>query len=288
MMQKQSISTIGVALAGIVIAFSNSTVEAATLSQQAEDLLKADTGASNYAVKYSDAENAFNNQAMSHSLSFEDWFAINAFINNESAAYGSDGAQLKDLVELDSSLLTWQVGAEDVEVFFVNEGAGYHNKFGYSTAAPTTQGNDSLVSFWDTQVDVIWADVASANSIMPDNGPLALGEGYTVGDVAAGDTVNFYLRNPKNYVFDSENADTTLNGDNLQHVTTYQYEDYLVLAYEDIYEGGDEDYNDVVIAVRGIIDAGDVQAEEVPEPASVLGLLGLGTIGMVIKRRRQA
>ncbi|NJL85236.1 MAG: PEP-CTERM sorting domain-containing protein [Leptolyngbyaceae cyanobacterium SM1_1_3] len=57
-----------------------------------------------------------------------------------------------------------------------------------------------------------------------------------------------------------------------------------MLAYEDIYNGGDQDYNDVVIAVKGLFDTADTA--DVPEPGSVLALLGLGLVGAVVKRKQ--
>ena len=267
-----------------------STASASNLSRDAANLSALTPDSNNYQTRYTNVQNTYDNQSADYSLDFEDWFAINSFVNNERAAYGTNNAKLDELVSLDLSDLTWEAGANDVEVFFINEGAGYRNKFGYSTNAPTASGNHNLVNFWNTEVTTIWNDVSSRNSILRNwNGPLALGQGYKIGDVAAGDRVNFFLRNPKSQVFDSGSADQTKNGDGLQHVTTYQYEDYLVLAYEDLYWGGDKDYNDVVIAVRGLTDT--TQAADIPEPTGVLGLLGLGAVGVVTqgqKRRNRA
>lgn len=274
----RSISTLGLAAIATTIAVViPSTANAMTLSRQAAGLLNSDPTSSQYEAQYNSVLNAYNSQAADYSLAFEDWFAINSFVNNERAAYGTDGAQLDELVALDTSALTWEAGAQDVEVFFINEGAGYHNKFGYSTVTP----DGSLANFWNSDVEVIWEDASSTNSILANGGPLALGQGYEIGDVAAGNTVNFFLRNPHGNVFDSLGADETLNRDGLQHVTTYQYDEYLVLAYEDIFKGGDRDYNDVVIAVKGLTDTTDV-----PEPTSILSLLGLGVAGTVITRKR--
>lgn len=283
---KNAIKTIGLAAVATTIAFAApSAADAATVSKQVDNLQQLDPNSSQYASQYNQVEDAFNDQAVDYSLSFEDWFAINSFVNNERAAYGSAGAKLDSLTALDLNDLNWQAGAEGVEVFFINEGAGYHNKFGYTTNAPTMAGNDGLTNFWDSDVDVVWEDASSVNSILANGGPLALGEGYELGNVVAGETVNFFLRNPKNKTFDALDETSTLNGDGLQHVTTYQYEDFLVLAYEDIYGGGDQDYNDVVFAVRGLT---DTETTDVPEPASALALLGLGVAGAVVSRKRAA
>ena len=282
---KRHMSTLGLsAIAAVVAIAAPSTASAATLSQQATNLLQLDPNDSQYGDSYTSVLNAYDSQASDYGLSFDDWLAINASVNNERAAYGTDGAKLDDLVALDVSDLTWEAGARDVEVFFINEGAGYRNQFGYSTASPTASGNSGLLDFWNDDVEVVWNDVSSQNSILSNgDGPLALGQGYMVGDVAAGDTVNFFLRNPHSKVFDGLSADSTRNGDGLQHVTTYQYGEFLVLAYEDIYGGGDKDYNDVVIAVKGLT---DTETADVPEPGSALALLGLGVVGTVIRRKQ--
>lgn len=259
-----------------------SAASAFTLSQQASDLAGLTPDDANYWVAYDSVSDVYQGQAADYSLGFADWLAINSFVNKERAAYGTDGASLSELKALDLNSLTWEAGAQDVEVFFINEGAGYKNQFGYSMAAPES---NNLRSFWNNDVNVIWENASSQNSILANGGPLALGQGYRLGEVAAGETVNFFLRNPYDYVFDGLSAEDTLNGDGLQHVTTYQYRDYLVLAYEDIYGGGDQDYNDVVIAVKGLA---DTETTDVPEPASALALLGIGLMGMVVSRRQTA
>ncbi|NJL85235.1 MAG: hypothetical protein HC886_03450 [Leptolyngbyaceae cyanobacterium SM1_1_3] len=198
------------AIATTAVLAASSAASAATLSQQSVSLLSLDPTNSQYASSYSSIVDAYNSQAASHSLAFEDWFAINSFVNNEQAAYGSSGAKLNELVALDLNNLSWKADAQNVEVFFINEGAGYRNKFGYSTASPTAVGNEGLLAFWNDQVTTIWSDIASQNSIISEsNGPLTLGQGYTIGDVAAGNTINFLLRNPQNKVFDSLSAANT-------------------------------------------------------------------------------
>ena len=280
---KYSISAVGLSAIAIAVALNPTAASAATVSRQATDLLRLNPASTQYEAAYDSVLDAYNTQAAEYSLDFEDWFVINSSVNDERAAYGTSNAKLGELITLDPNDLTWKTGAQDVEVFFINEGAGYRNKFGYSDALPTTNGNSSLLNFWNDEVEVIWSDVSSSNSILRnDNGPLALGQGYAIGNVAPGETLNFFLRSPRDKVFDSLSVENTLNGDGLQHVTTYQYGEYLVLAYEDLWNGGDKDYNDVVIAVKGMT---DTEVADVPEPASALALLGLGAIGMVASRK---
>lgn len=285
---KRPISFMGLtAIATMAVLTTPSHASAANLSQDAKSLLVTSPSDSQYETRYNDLMGSYNDQAANLSLAFDDWFAINSFVNNERAAYGTNGAKLDDLISLDLSDLTWEAGAHDVEVFFINEGAGYRNKFGYATSASDTSSRNGMKTFWNNEVDVIWDDVASSNSILANhNGSLALGEGYTIGDVDAGDTVNFFIRNGgrgNGDVFDALSIDETKNADGLQHVTTYQYGEYLVLAYEDLWGGGDRDYNDVVIAVKGLT---DTAAAEVPEPGSALALLGLSAVGTLVRKKR--
>lgn len=280
-----------IASSAAILTVPTKAYAAPTLSQGASDLLNINPSTEAYLTKYDQVEGIYETQAKDYSLQFEDWFAINSFVNNERAAYGTDGAKINDLTALDLDSLTWEAGAHGVEVFFINEGAGYKNKFGYSLGAEEEvdsyfTGDKSLQSFWNEEVTTMWSSIASKHSILRNwDGQMALGEGYEIGNVAAGDTVNFFLKNQPGNVFDSGTAGDTHNRDGLQHVTTYQYEDFLVLAYEDLYGGGDKDYNDVVIAVRGLVDTSPDVAD-VPEPATVLGLLGLGLVGSMVKRKR--
>ncbi|MEM9244309.1 MAG: DUF4114 domain-containing protein [Cyanobacteria bacterium P01_F01_bin.153] len=150
---------------------------------------------------------------------------------------------------------------------------------------------------------MIFEDISSTESILKNHdGPLALGDGVSLGAFESDTSLDFLIKangynNSNGHVF---GADAEQNADELQHVIAYEYfdegtgEDWVVLGFEDLYgvhkdEGGwsDRNFNDVVVAVRGVM--GDrIEADDVPEPSSMVGLLGLGLGMLQVKRRRKA
>jgi hypothetical protein len=101
------------------------------------------------------------------------------------------------------------------------------------------------------------------------------GQSFDLGTVNAGDVVTFML-----YVYDIDYAwssNMSQNADGLNHVFATNFGgDSLIpagtyLGFEDLYGGGDNDYNDHQFVVT------NVAATAVPEPAT-LSLLGAGTI----------
>lgn len=96
----------------------------------------------------------------------------------------------------------------------------------------------------------------------------------------------FYLHTPQNNTFFS---DTASNADHFDHFRAYAapednasrsgYEgtSYL-LAWEDLLDGGDKDYNDMIVSVSGFLPAANATTP-VPLPAGLL-LLGSGLLGL--------
>lgn len=202
------------------------------------------------------------------SLDYSQWSKFNGFVNQERALLTED-----ELSPLNLNNLTWEAGVNDVEVYFINEGAGYHNQFFYSTDGE--RDSDSRVT--------IFEDASSQHSILSNGGPLALGEGRNLGSFEGETALSFFLRNPKGNFY---GHDISLNQDGLQHITAFESDGFLILGFEDLDGGGDKDYNDVVIAVRGLIDTED--SADVPEPATGLAMLGLGLVGWRSLRQRHA
>jgi hypothetical protein len=211
--------------------------------------------------------------------------------------------QNPEFKKVDPSKLWFKKGAEALDVFFINEGAGFRNQLLYSVNG----GSDKM----------IFEDVSSTASVIPEaNGPLSLGEGRRLGGLAQGSKLNFTILADTATAADVDRGRTEaqandrekyrystdeINPDQLQHLLAYSYGDYTLFAFEDLYgglqqtgedpnrpgfyfENSDRDFNDVVIAVRG---ATTVESEAVPEPGDLLALAGVaGTVGLAALRRK--
>lgn len=209
---------------------------------------------------------------------------FNGSVNNERLAMDEN-----NLPELFSDSLKWDGIAGSVDVFFINEGAGYRNQL--------------LFSLNDGQKNMLFDDIASPESILANsNGPLKLGDGKAIGDLSGNIGIDFFVKaNGKNNSNGNVyGADVNQNADGLQHVIAREFkqgdDNWVLLGFEDLYgahysEGGrsDRDFNDVVIAVRGV--TGDrvdgTTSTEVPEPMATLGLVMVGAVGATTLRRRQ-
>jgi hypothetical protein len=219
--------------------------------------------------------------------------AVKTLIRSERNALSAD---FLSRYELDASMLFWN-GVDPVEVYFINEGAGYRNQLLYSA----TDGNGNLV-----KSAMIFEDVSSPFSILSNsNGPLVLGQGVSLGGFTGPTQLNFSIisdgfnlakpgpnatakqieKYEKEVARRTLGADPTKNVDGKQHVVAFQHNDWVILGFEDIIGGGDLDYNDVVFAVRGVQQGRP--PESVPEPSTLLSLLVLGVGGFTTLRRKQ-
>jgi hypothetical protein len=210
------------------------------------------------------------------------------FVNKEGLQVANSG-QFK----IDSNKLFLKYGY-DVKVSFINEGAGYRNQLGYTAKGGSNQSG------------MIFGDISCAMTGCVSKGAdtLKLGDTVKLGNIAANTQLDFGLRangfsrGTNSYVFGTPD---TKNADGLQHVVAYTYGGkYLVLGFEDLYGDGtsqqgkfkeksDRDFNDAVFVVDiGEDNVNYLQGTKVPEPASVVTLLGLGVAGVLKARRRKA
>ncbi|MFB2838751.1 DUF4114 domain-containing protein [Floridanema evergladense] len=212
-------------------------------------------------------------------LSNSIWSEFNQYVQRERLQLS--GAEL---LELDPASLRWANGVDNAEIYFINEGAGFRNALYYSV-------NNSPER-------LIWGDIASPNSILPEsNGPLTLGQGFSLGSYQ-GDTQLSLSLAPNGSSTRRYGAVAANNPDGLQHMVAYNVnaggENWVLIGFEDLFgprgatggenQNSDRDFNDVVVAVRGV--TGNA-AVGVPEPSAMLALLGVGSF-FGLRRRRQS
>jgi hypothetical protein len=215
------------------------------------------------------------------------------FVQAESVALPNSGQLKLDVTKLNLKY------DHDVSVFFINEGAGYRNQLAFDASGTT---NKSGLIFNDISCE--------GNGCVGGWGgnALKLGDGVNVGNVTGGTQLDFWLRADGLNRGNSANifgTDTASNADGLQHAVAYAYNNYILLAFEDLYgglhasgvdsatgkwnEGSDRDFNDVVV----VLDIGEANVKAligatVPEPSVTLSMFAVGAVSMFgLRRRRQ-
>ncbi|MEM6645882.1 MAG: DUF4114 domain-containing protein [Bacteroidota bacterium] len=141
-------------------------------------------------------------------------------------------------------------------VYFVGEGAGYKNTTGFTTNGPRP----------DIENDP-GARLLFPNTSM--NSPLVPGDFVNLGTMSAGTTLDFFvISNGYNKPYNATYwADLNANPDGINHVVGFILENspYLIVGFEDLWGGGDRDFNDVLIAVDiGIENAEALVADMIP------------------------
>lgn len=206
---------------------------------------------------YRAADNPTTFHTTTYEVDGEDLTGVDAFqqfSNTERNALDLDAVEAREL-DLTKLKLTYDY---DAKVYFINEGAGYRNQLRLNSTGTT---NINGMVFKDVSCRSAEPGCGLGSSISEAEA-LKLGDYISVGNLKAGTNLDFEVL--KNGYGNSNPTvwyvDKNKNIDDLQHVIAYEYEGYLILAWEDLHGGGDRDYNDVVFA----IDIGENNLNKIP------------------------
>ncbi|MDX1932651.1 MAG: DUF4114 domain-containing protein [Capsulimonadales bacterium] len=178
----------------------------------------------------------------------------------------------------------------DVRVYFLGEGAGYRNSFGFNTNGAGVTGGDPKLLFPDASTTVANGPNNGSGGSRSSSAPLLPGDFVDLGRITGGTQLNFFnISNGAtggNTVFSTQHS---ANQDGMVHAVAYALPDspYLLIGFEDLWGGGDKDYNDVLFTID--IGLANVAKLSGPEPATplILGLF-LTMTGLVYRRQRRA
>ena len=206
----------------------------------------------------------------------------------------SNGANPGGLVALDPAKLTLNV-ASDVRVYFVGEGAGYHNSLGFNTGGGGVTSGSPLLLFPDSSSPVLYWSSSSSQTRTASE-PLFPGDFVEMGRFGAGTKLDFFLiANGAKGGKDIYSTDDRENRDRIGHVVAFAQADnpYLLIGFEDMYGGGDNDFNDMLFAVdigdqasASLIRSASLNGVPAPEPGWTW-LVVLGCCGVLRKVRKR-
>lgn len=192
-----------------------------------------------------------------------------------------------DAVALDPSKLIMQNDAA-ARVYFLGEGAGFRNTLGFSTLGGSPLSPDAQLIFPNASSSIGYG--GSGKSIRTSDEPLAVGDFVDLGSFKAGTKLDFFIiangfYGGKDY-FSTEQS---VNMDGVVHAVSLASNGsaYLIIGFEDLKDGGDRDYNDLVFAVE--IGSENVKAMAglgAPEPSLAMGAL-FATVGFLGFSRRR-
>lgn len=120
--------------------------------------------------------------------------------------------------------------------------------------------------------------VTGGDSVILNNQTAVSGQVFSLGNYVAGDTLSFSMFvNNTGHTYSMGNA--SLNPDNVKHVAYDKTQGQsLIVGFEDLYKGGDYDYDDLVFSVS------NVTAMPEPETYAML-LLGIGLVAGFSRRK---
>lgn len=169
----------------------------------------------------------------------------------------------RDGFRLDASRLFLRTESDlPIRIYFVHEGAGYHNSLGFSaTPAGADQMGAPHLIFPDASFHGVWSQRRTPNA------PLVVGDFIEIDRGAPGIQLDFFCvangaGNSRSYggtrIVGTWYNNEELNADGLQHAVAFLLPDsrYVMIGFEDLYGGGDLDYNDCLF----VVDIGEVNA----------------------------
>jgi hypothetical protein len=188
----------------------------------------------------------------------------------------TDNDLLKEF-ELDN-IFTLDGDIDDLQVAFLGEAAGQHNNLSYSssngldgTIWESTRSLEQLYDYGYQRPDGSYGKVGTFGKVDGlENYPQYLQVGTTagLGPFTKGDTLDLTL----------SGLSLSQNSEHFKAYTFKGFEDWVILGIEDDNtQWSDWDFNDTVVAIN--------LSKDVPEPSTMLGLLGVGAAGLFIRRK---
>ena len=149
-----------------------------------------------------------------------------------------------------------------IRVYFVGEGAGYHNTLAFNFYMPGVNVSDQAASrdVITSSIKLIFPDASSSVStydpsskaVRSTSNPLLPGDFVDLGTFQAKGRLDLALiANGASGGKDVFVASPARNDDHITHVVSFALKNspYLIAAFEDLRGGGDRDYNDVIVAI---------------------------------------
>ena len=181
-------------------------------------------------------------------------------------------------------------------IYFVGEGAGYHNTLGLNVLPPGTEvPTAKTAAIMKGVAELLFPDASSTvSTYVPAKvaqrtatDPLLPGDFVDLGNVKAGTLLDFFLISNGATGGSNIFTDEALrNSDRIQHMVTLALPNspYLLMSFEDMYGGGDRDFNDTIFA----LDLSSIKLQRLvsaPEPSTWLIMAGFGVVLLLQNRR---
>lgn len=157
--------------------------------------------------------------------------------------------------KLDSSKLFLRMEAkETIRVYFLAEGAGYMNTvgFAFTPAGSPTPGTPR----------VMYPNASVGTGKRTVNAPIRAGDFVEIGKGGNGWQLDFFLIGDAFNIWNNQKKrkasdfiwywnDIEKNSDGIQHVVAFALPNspYILIGFEDLFRGGDRDYNDALFVV---------------------------------------